>query len=262
MGVRRGAERALPRILTMADTMDDINSHKPAPHAFENLNLCSGDRDVTSIHTEVDTPLGCSLPVSDDNTIERLLETFEMPDEDAHQADGDDILPDVDQDNGRRLSRQPLKQKIDRLRQSTRPSIQIFVADYDRDLIKKKARRRALENEERMARRAAKRAAPSRAIEHEGRKRLRFLELALKYQRGDKLLEQLAGRAKDLTDFWMASKLAALEISSGTPSDRVIAEHFTKLSGTLCNKDQARTRRNIIEKLELHSQVWFDRKFA
>ena len=204
------------------------------------------------------TRVAAAAPPDDDRGAERSdpsLDPVPMPGDDELSEAGECVPLDDGSDAGRRPKNQPLKQLIGSLRRSTRPCIQIYVADYDRDIRKKELRRRALENEERKAARAAKRDAPAHAIEEEGRRRLRLLELALRYQRGDKLLEQLVGRAEELTDFWVASKLAALASPLGRASDRDVGEHFSRRAGKPCNKDQARTRRKLVDQLELR-RIW------
>ncbi|GJE53918.1 hypothetical protein [Methylobacterium thuringiense] len=159
-----------------------------------------------------------------------------------------------------RWSGKPLKQIISFLRTGKHQGSLMFVASYDRWLQRQKAIRRETENERARELRAAKRVAPQTAIEAEGRTRLKALDRAIKYRRGDKLLEQLVGRSDELTNFWIASALAALNAKLSVATDAERAAEFSQLTGKPCNKDQARSRRKIIERLDEHPGVWLAHK--
>lgn len=146
-------------------------------------------------------------------------------------------------------SRMPEKQIVAQLRHAKSPTAQLYVAEYDRKLLKREQRRRAAENENRKVARARLRAEPRRRIEEEAKHRLRALERAIRYRHGDKFLEQLSGRAGEIIEFWKALQLATLG-SGKRASDQSIADEFNKTSTEKISRHQARSRRKLIEKLE------------
>lgn len=153
------------------------------------------------------------------------------------------------------LARMPEKQIVAHLRNATTPIACLYIADYDRKFRKREQRRRIAENEGRKAERARLRAEPRRKIEEEGKHRLRILVRAIKYRRGDKLLEQLVGRESELVNFWIAMQLAAKQKGS-VRSDQLIADTFAGLANAACSRHQARSRRKLVEQLERHPGVW------
>lgn len=170
---------------------------------------------------------------------------------------------EVDQELTRRLERlsaelasKPLKQIIPILRRGKHPGAIRFVENYDRQLRRQREISRQVKKELEREKKAAEQAAPETAVKTERSKRLAALERATKYRRGDKLIEQLLGREEELSIFWAAGKLAALEVQSRAPSDKEIAIVFKRLSGKPCSRHQARSKRQIVERLNQHPGVW------
>ncbi len=159
-------------------------------------------------------------------------------------------------DLSEQLAGKPLKHIIPKLRNGKHPGTIKFVAAYDRNLQRSKELRKEIQREIRHEKRIAEQAAPATAIETDRRRRLSMLARATKHRGGDKLLEQLLGREKELSLFWAAAKLAALEVRSRAPTDKEVAIAFTKLTGEPCTKDQARGRRKILAKLNELPGVW------
>lgn len=154
-------------------------------------------------------------------------------------------------------NRTPLKQIIPLLRKGKTEAARIFVEDYERKLeITKKRQDEGKAKAKREQRKRAKND-PVNAIEKEAEKRLKSLHVAIKYRRGDKQLEQLVGREKEITEFWKAMKLAELKLGR-QPKDSEIAETFAAIQGEpgSSNKDKARTRRKLIAELENKPLVW------
>lgn len=154
-------------------------------------------------------------------------------------------------------NRTPNKQLIERLRGAKHPSVQLYVLSYDKKRADQEKRARDAAVEKRRAARAAERAAPLTRVEKEAEKRLQRLILATRTVRGDSLLAQLSGREREITVFWKAMQLARLELGR-RPTDAEVGLLFAQLQvqpGT-CNKDQARTRRLVVAKLETRPAVW------
>jgi hypothetical protein len=180
--------------------------------------------------------------------------------DDLEPANEESGLDDEHDTRSRGLrGRRPLKHIINDLRKGKLETTQLFGKDYDRRRLAEEQRLRESKNEKSREKRQLERDVqePEKPIEEEFRRRLKALHLAVKYRRGDKLLEQLVGREKEIAVFWKATALVRFRLGR-KPTDREVGTLFCELQGDAkpLNKDQARSKRLLIQALEQKSMIW------
>ncbi|WP_133122914.1 hypothetical protein [Zhengella mangrovi] len=104
------------------------------------------------------------------------------------------------------------------------------------------------------AKRAADKSDPRVAINVEAERRHKRLTLRQRAYGKGKRMEQLVGRETEIVTFWKAIQIARMENPKAT--DRDIATQYENMTGISLTKDQARSKRLLVERLEAPGEAW------
>mgnify|MGYP001041607719 FL=1 len=129
------------------------------------------------------------------------------------------------------------------------------IAMFARVKAERKARKEKLRAPERRAKTAERVRKHRTSSKSLNRQRLDTLKKATARASGDRFLEKLVGRERDLVRFWIILTDARKRFGPGA-SDRVIADHYRRFTGTPMDRNGAFRCRHIIQKLEAAGGVW------